>query len=141
MIELPDSFWEVRYVGARYPGSPAVLARPGLADGANCQLFAYEVLRHFGYDPPDLRSSELWEDSGSTRHVTAPRPLDLVLVNASKDAWGAHIGVWAGEDRGEGQVVHLCAEAGRPALWTLAMFAARPSYRELVGFKRVTGRA
>jgi hypothetical protein len=134
MIELPDSFWEVRYVGARYPGSPAVLARPGLADGANCQLFAYEVLRHFGYDPPDLRSSELWDDTDSTQRVAVPRPLDLVLVNSSKDAWGAHVGVWADDDR----VLHLCAETGRPALWGLAQFAARPSYRELVGYKRVT---
>jgi hypothetical protein len=140
MIELPDSFWEVRYVGARYPGSPAVLARPGLADGANCQLFAYEVLRHFGYDPPDLRSSELWDDVKSTQRVAVPRPLDLVLVNSSQDAWGAHIGVWAGQHGGEDKVLHLCAEARRPALWTLAMFAARPSYRELIGFKRVTAR-
>ena len=136
MIELPDSFWEVRYVGARYPGSPAVLARPGLADGANCQLFANEVLRHFGYDPPDLRSSQLWGDTESTQLVTVPRPLDLVLVNRTKDAWGAHIGVWAGDD----QVLHLCADLGKPALWTLRMFAARPSYRELVGYKRVTAR-
>jgi len=136
MIELPDSFWEVRYVGARYPGSPAVLANPGLADGANCQLFAFEVLRHFGYDPPDLRSSELWDDTESTQRVVVPRPLDLVLVNSSKDAWGAHIGLWAGDD----SVLHLCAEAGRPALWSLAMFTARPSYRELVGYKRVTTR-
>ena len=137
MIELPDSFWEVRYVGARYPGSPAVLARPGLADGANCQLFAYEVLRHFGYDPPDLRSSELWDDTAATQQVAVPRALDLVLVNSSKDAWGAHVGVWVDED----QVLHLCAEAGKPALWTLGMFAARPSYRELVGYKRVIHRS
>jgi hypothetical protein len=136
MIELPDSFWEVRYVGARYPGSPVVLARPGLVDGANCQLFAYEVLRHFGYDPPDLRSSELWDDIESTQRVVAPRPLDLVLVNSSKDPWGAHMGVWAGDD----QVLHLCAETDKPALWSLAQFATRPSYRELVGYKRVTTR-
>ncbi|MGB3444100.1 MAG: hydrolase [Actinophytocola sp.] len=138
MIELPDSYWEVRYVGARYPGAPAVLARPGLVDGANCQLFAYEVLRHFGYDPPDLRSSELWADTGSTQRVTVPRQLDLVLVNSSNDAWGAHVGVWAGKDAGDDKVLHLCAETGRPALWSLAMFAVRPSYRELVGYKRVT---
>jgi hypothetical protein len=141
MIELPDSFWEVRYVGARYPGSPAVLARPGLADGANCQLFAYEVLRHFGYDPPDLRSSELWDDTVSTQRVAVPRPLDLVLVNSSNDPWGAHVGVWAGTDAHDDRVLHLCAETGRPALWSLAQFAARPSYRELVGYKRVTSRS
>lgn len=134
MIELPDTFWEVRYVGARYPGSPGVRARPGLDEGANCQLFAYEVLRHFGLAPPELRSSELWSDTLTTQRVSVPRPLDLVLVNTTPDPWGAHVGVWAGDD----QVLHLCAEVGRPALWSLEMFAARPSYRALVGFKRVT---
>jgi hypothetical protein len=133
MIELPDAFWEVRYVGARYPGAPAVRARPGLVDGANCQLFAYEVLRHCGLMPPELRSSELWLDTSVTQRVAVPRPLDLVLLNTSRDAWGAHVGVWAGDDK----VLHLCAEVGRPALWNLAMFAVRPSYRTLVGFKRV----
>jgi len=136
MIELPDTYWEVRYVGARYPGSPAVSSRPGLGEGANCQLFAFEVLRHFGLAPPELRSSELWTDTATTQRVTVPRPLDLVLVNTSQDPWGAHIGVWAGDDK----VLHLCAEVGRPALWNMAMFAARPSYRILVGFKRVTAR-
>lgn len=133
MIELPDAFWEVRYVGARYPGAPVVRKFPGLEEGANCQLFAYEVLHHFGLAPPELRSSELWADTTATHRVTAPRPLDLVLFNATRDAWGAHVGVWAGDD----QVLHLCGEVGRPALWTLAMFAARPSYRVLIGFKRV----
>jgi hypothetical protein len=136
MIELPDTFWEVRYVGARYPGSTAVRKRPGLTEGANCQLFAYEVLRYCGLTPPELRSSELWTDTSTTQRVTVPRPLDLVLLNTTRDAWGAHVGVWAGEDK----VLHLCAEVGHPALWNLAMFAARPSYRELVGFKRVTAR-
>ena len=134
MIELPDTYWEVRYVGARYPGSPAVRSHPGLDDGANCQLFAYEVLRHFGLAPPELRSSELWTDTAATQRVTVPRPLDLVLLNTANDPWGAHIGVWAGDEK----VLHLCAEEGRPALWNMAMFAARPSYRTLVGFKRVT---
>lgn len=136
MIELPDTFWEVRYVGARYPGSQVVRTRPGLAEGANCQLFAYEVLRHFGLEPPELRSSELWSDTVATQRVTVPRPLDLVLVNTTRDPWGAHIGVWAGDDK----VLHLCAEVGHPVLWNLAEFAARPSYRVLVGFKRVTER-
>ncbi|HYQ64944.1 hydrolase [Actinophytocola sp.] len=134
MIELPDAYWDVRYVGARYPGAPVVRERPGLAEGANCQLFAFEVLRHFGLNPPELRSSELWTDTSATQRVTVPRPLDLVLVNTTRDPWGAHIGVWAGDD----QVLHLCAEVGRPTLWNLATFAARPSYRTLVGFKRVT---
>ncbi|MBB6397480.1 cell wall-associated NlpC family hydrolase [Actinomadura coerulea] len=109
---------------------------PGLADGANCQLFAYEVLTLFGFDPPDLRSSELWADADFTEPVAAARPYDLVLFNPTQDAWGAHVGVVAGAD----QILHLCAEVGHPAVWSWQEFRARPRYRTLVGIKRVTRR-
>src|SRR5207245_2022659 len=121
------------HVGARFPGSPAVVRHPGLADGANCQLFAYEVLRYFEYRPPALRSSELWADTDSTARVTVAAPCDLVLLNATNGAWGAHVGVWAGDD----QILHLSAEVGHPAVWALRDFAARRRYRTLVGIKRV----
>ncbi|MGW1025700.1 hydrolase [Streptomyces sp. NPDC002577] len=135
--QLPSSLWSVPYVGHRFPGSPAVARRPGLAAGANCQLFAYEVLRHFGLAPPDVRSSDLWSDTRSTIRVPKARPLDLLLFNATDDAYGAHVGVWSSE----GQVLHLCAEAGRPAVWDMAEFAGRERYQVLVGIKRVTSRA
>lgn len=133
LSRLPTEFWDVEYVGDRYPGSPAVTARPGLDAGANCQLYAYAVLRHLGLEPPDLRSSDLWSDTSATARVTVPKPLDLVLVNRSADPWGAHVGVWAADDR----ILHLCAEVARPAVWTMADFAARERYGVLVGFKRV----
>jgi hypothetical protein len=136
--DLPSAFWSVPYVGSRFPGSPAVAARPGLAAGANCQLFAYEVLRHFGLTPPALRSSDLWTDTRATVRVPAARPLDLMLFNATADPYGAHVGVRVDE----GRVLHLCAEVGRPAVWEPAEFAARERYRVLVGIKRVNaGRA
>ncbi|MEV4003409.1 hypothetical protein [Actinomadura sp. NPDC049753] len=137
MLEkLPDGLWATRYVGARFPGAPPVAERPGLADGANCQLFAYEVLRMLGLDPPDLRSSELWADAEFTERVTTPRPLDLVLFNATQNAWGAHVGIVAGDD----QILHLCAEVGHPAVWSWQEFEDRPRYRTLVGIKRVMRR-
>jgi cell wall-associated NlpC family hydrolase len=133
LARLPDAWWHVRYDGARFPGSPAVAARPDITEGANCQLFAYAVLAFFGLDVPAVRSSELWADTEATRRVTIARPLDLVLVNATGDPYGAHVGVWAGEDR----ILHLAAEAGRPAVWRMRDFAARRRYRTLVGVKRV----
>lgn len=135
--QLPAAFWIVPYRGSRFPGSPSVAARPGLAMGANCQPFAYEVLRHFGFAPPPLRSSELWADTQATVRVPVAQPLDLLLFNATDDAYGAHVGLWVDE----GRVLHLCAEAGRPAVWETAEFAARPRYRVLVGVKRVMARA
>jgi hypothetical protein len=65
--------------------------------------------------------------------VPAARPLDLMLFNATADPYGAHVGVRVGE----GRVLHLCAEVGRPAVWESAEFAARERYRVLVGIKRV----
>jgi hypothetical protein len=131
--KLPAAVWTTPYVGRRFPGSRSVAEKPGLAEGANCQFFAYEVLRHFGLDVPAWRSSDLWADTELTERVAVPRPLDLALFNADHEPWGAHVGVVVGEVR----ILHLCAEVGRPAVWTLEEFAARERYRTLLGFKRV----
>lgn len=130
---LPAEFWTVRYEGSRFPGAAAVAARPGLAAGANCQLYAYEVLRHFGLNPPDLRSSELWSDTEATVRVPVAHPLDLVLFNSTASAYGAHVGVHVGDDA----ILHLCAEVGQPAVWGAADFAARERYGVRLGAKRV----
>lgn len=136
LARLPEWVWETPYVGRRFPGSRAVAEKPGLAEGANCQLFAFEVLRHWAIDVPAWRSSDLWDDTELTERVAHARPLDLVLFNATDDAWGAHVGVVVGE----GRVLHLSAEAGRPVVWGMADFATRDRYRTLIGFKRVLRR-
>ncbi|MDQ0604870.1 cell wall-associated NlpC family hydrolase [Streptomyces canus] len=134
--QLPAVYWTVPYVSSRFPGSSEVADLPRLEEGANCQLFAYAVLRHFGLAPPDLRSSELWADTQATVRVSAAQPLDLVLFNATDDAYGAHVGVWVNE----GHVLHLCAEIGRPVVWEMAEFVKRQRYRVLIGIKRVIDR-
>ncbi|WP_277436267.1 hydrolase [Streptomyces sp. SPB162] len=131
---LPAHFWAVPHVGSRFPGSAAVSRLPGLAAGANCQLFAYEVLRHFGLAPPPLRSSDLWDDTAATVRVPVAQPLDLLLFNGTHDPYGAHVGVCVEDDA----VLHLCAEVGHPAVWALADFAARERYRVLIGAKSVS---
>ncbi|MGW9525098.1 hydrolase [Streptomyces diastaticus] len=133
LADLPADLWTVPYVGARHPGSPATAARPVAARGANCQLYAYEVLRRFGRRVPPLRSAELWADRTATFPVPHPEPLDLLLFSPDGSAYGAHVGLWMAEDT----ILHLCREVGRPAVWSRADFAARARYRELVGIKRV----
>ena len=64
-----------------------------------------------------------------------PEPLDLMLYNKTADPFGAHVAVWMAP----GEILHLCHEIGVPAIWTPAMFAARPRYATLIGLKRVTG--
>lgn len=133
LAQLPTEYRRVRYVGARFPGSRLVGANPGLTNGANCQAFAYEVLRYLGLAPPPHRSSELWADTETTMRVRTADLLDLVLFNSTDRAWGAHVGVWVGDER----VLHLCAEIGRPAVWPMGEFATRRRYQVLIGVKRL----
>jgi hypothetical protein len=129
MDGLPDSFWTVPYAGRMIPGfRPDV----GLSEGANCQRYAYAVLDHFGRHVSPLRSDELWHDTESTCRVDAWEPLDLLLFSPNHDPFGAHVGLFAGDDK----VLHLCAEVGLPALWEVAEFAKRDRYRVVIGAKR-----
>ena len=127
--DLPAWMWEVPFVPDRYPGA---VPRAGLRAGGNCQLFAYEVLACFGFSVPDLRSAELWRDTEHTAVVLTPRPLDLALFHDRQQAYGAHVGVVVSGT----EVLHLCPEEGRPAVWTWEQFAATPRYAHLVGIKR-----
>ncbi|WP_197675889.1 C40 family peptidase [Micromonospora auratinigra] len=117
------------YDGRRHPLREPV--EPPTA-GANCQRYASAVLALFGRAVPRLRSRELWTDP-RLRTVAVPRPLDLVLFNPTGDPYGAHVGVVLGDD----EVLHLCREVGRPAVWSYAAFRRRPRYRTLLGARRV----
>jgi len=101
--------------------------------GANCQAFAYALLRHFGRAISDFRSSDLWDDVRETERVRDLEPLDLLLFNRTADPYGAHVGVWLGE----GRVIHLAKRVGLPAVWPLERFAREPGYEVVIGAKRV----
>ena len=126
---IPPWFWDVPSVGAHYPGA---VPREALSTGANCQLFAYEVLAVHGFVVAHLRSDELWLDTASTTQVPVPQPLDLVLFKKDGDPYGAHVGLAVAHD----EVLHLCKEVGRPALWPWSGFADRPRYAVVIGYKR-----
>jgi hypothetical protein len=128
---LPPHFWSVRYDGEVTPKN----ALERMNETANCVVYAYEVLAHFGREVPPFWSSELWADMASTRIVDKPEPLALMLFAAEPVAYAAHVGVYVGE----GLVLHLCKEVGEPVVWPLREFAARDRYRTLVGIKRVLG--
>lgn len=125
--QLPAWWWDIPYDGALHPGTGR-----DLRDGANCQRFAYAVLALFGRVVPPLWSSELWTHEGSHK-VQAPfEPLDLLLFNRSPEPFGAHVAVALGE----ATALHLSRRVGRPAVWSLDEFAARPEYAVLIGGKR-----
>jgi hypothetical protein len=126
---IPARFRNVSYNGSSHPGSPKLR---GFRHGANCQHFAYEFLRHFGFFVPNLRSSELWADRKFSKRVRRLRRFDLVLFNRRRASWGARVGVYLGD----GTVLHLCKSVGRPAVWTFDDFAERREYRTMLGAKR-----
>jgi len=129
----PESLWSTPYVAAAVPGRGHFATWLG---GSNCQSFAYGVVSLFGLVVPPLRSSELWADADATVAVEEPKCLDLVLLNSTKDSWGAHVGVWMTPD----EILHLCAEVGYPTVWSQREFASRPRYETIVGYKRTTER-
>ncbi|MEM6831949.1 MAG: cell wall hydrolase, partial [Bacteroidota bacterium] len=90
-IEIPQYFFETKYNGQHYPGAQGV---NGLKGGANCQVFVYQLLIHFGYNPlPDFRSSELWEDTAFTEKVNDIKAMDILFWNNTNESWGAHVGL------------------------------------------------
>ena len=134
VLEIPASLMDVRYNGAHFPGAPGVC---GVEGGANCQQFAYTLLRHHGRDVPEFRSSELWSDRLHTERVDGSfLPLDLLLWHDRDDAWGAHVGVYVGDDC----AIHLARSVGVPVVWALSAFEERPEYRVFIGAKRVRPR-
>ena len=127
--DIPKRFWQVTYDQAHDPNSPVL--NP-MADGANCQNFAYELLKHFGRHVPYFRSSNLWEDTEHTTIADEPRALDLLLFNRTRNAWGAHVALHVGD----GQAIHLSKKIGAPVVWPLARFHEQPEYGVLIGAKR-----
>jgi cell wall-associated NlpC family hydrolase len=129
MLQIPDSFWVVKYNGGNFPRESGAYR---LTDGANCQVFAYAILQHFGITIPPLRSSELWSDTKFTQRVSVFCPLDLILFNRTEAAWGAHVALFVGDNK----AIHLSASEGRPVIWRLEDFALREEYAVLLGGKR-----
>ena len=128
-LTIPAHFLAVRYNAAIHPG----VAYPAdLSTGANCQVFAYTLLAHFGIAFPPLRSSELWADTEHSRVVTEFQPLDLLLFGKTSDAFGAHVAVHVGE----GRAIHLSRAVGLPVEWAIEDFATHENYRVLIGGKR-----
>ncbi len=136
VLNVPKPFMTVRYNGARYPGATSG-ADTDLSTGANCQLFAYALLRHFGLEVPPLRSSELWADTSHTEHVRDLKLLDLLFWNRTPDPWGAHVGVYLGD----GRVVHLTRDVGVAVIWRLDEFGRHGKSQVFLGAKRVLDHA
>jgi cell wall-associated NlpC family hydrolase len=130
-LALPDAFWAMRYSGAHHPGAPQT-EDPLHVGRANCQVFAYTVLRFFGRRVPDLRSSEIWADRAWSQPVERFEPLDLIFWNQTFEPYGAHVGLYWGD----GQALHLARSERAPVVWPLTRFAERARWQVCLGGKR-----
>ncbi len=130
MLDIPNHFLNVPYSAECYPGAEGFSK---LEKGANCQLFAYEIIRYYGGVIPDFRSSELWEDSEYTEFVNTYDLLDLLLFNSVDDSWGAHLGLYIGENK----IMHLSREEGFAKIWSIDDFHNFDRYRIHIGAKRL----
>ena len=130
MIVIPEHFMNVPYSGECYPGAESLSK---LEKGANCQLFAYEIIRYFGGVIPDFRSSELWEDSDYTELVNTYETFDLLLFNDVSDSWGSHVGLYIGENK----IIHLSKEEGFAKVWDIEKYLNCDKYKILIGAKRL----
>jgi len=131
-VKVPDAFWTIPYCTDRIPG---VANQSDLSLGANCQVFAYAVLKENGLLVPNVRSSELWSDTHYSKVVTDFMPLDLMLYNSRDTAYGAHVAVYLGD----GDVIHLSLQNGKPEIISHEKLLMNKKYPCFVGAKRIIG--
>jgi len=129
---IPDYFFEVQYNTKRIPG---VEDQSDLSLGANCQVFAYELLRVNGLQVKNHRSSELWEDECYSTHIKNFQALDLMLYNKTKQAYGAHLAVYLGASR----VIHLSKDIGKAEITYHESLLKQAKYAHFIGAKRIGG--
>lgn len=130
IVNIPQYFFAVNYQVERIPG---VNNQSDLSLGANCQVFAYELLRVNGLAVANDRSSELWGDECYSKRVTEFEPLDLMLYSPNGEAFGAHVGVYIGD----GNIIHLSLQNGQSEIIPHLRMLDNIKYSSFVGAKRI----
>lgn len=129
-ITIPQIFYEVTYQSKRIPGVPN---QEDLSLGANCQVFAYELLHVNGVKVPNVRSSELWADTQFSFVPDRFKALDLMLYNATPQAYGAHVAVYIGA----GNVMHLSLKNYKAQIIAHSEMLTQAEYAIFIGAKRI----
>lgn len=129
-IYIPIDFFHIKYNESNSP-----LHQKGniFRTGANCQLFVYTFLHHFGSPFLTFRSSDLWHDRVYTRKVKKMKMFDLILFNKTNDPYGAHVGVCIGENK----IFHLLKQVSYPTVWEISEFKKYDKYKIVIGIKRL----
>lgn len=128
-IKLPDWFMDIIY-------NPKIFPNWELHDckknGANCQVYAYEILRLNWKNVPDLRSSEMWVDNKFSFEVHNYEELDLIFFNNSSESYWAHVWLYIWDNK----VLHNTNKTGWVEIWNLEQFKNYEDYQFILWWKR-----
>lgn len=129
-ISIPSWLMDISYNGRIIPnGTTHNMAKTG----ANCQVFAFYLLRSHDLIVPEYRSSELWADTEFSTLISDNfQPLDMLFFHKTPNSYGAHVAVYIGNN----QAIHLSKQEGKPVIWEMDVFFQCPKYQFLLGGKR-----
>lgn len=128
-IKIPNWIMDIKYNSKIFPNWKK---HDFIKNWANCQVYAYELLRFNWKIVPDLRSSELWKDTEYSVEVIDYKPLDLLFFNNTNKSWWAHVGLYIWNNK----VLHNTNKIWKPVIWGLDFFGKYDEYRILLWGKR-----
>lgn len=128
-LKIPDWFMEIKYNPKIFPNWKI---HDYKKDGANCQVFAYEILRLNWKNIPDLRSSEMWEDAYFSKEVDSYIPWDLLFFSSNNQSWWAHVWLYIWNNK----VIHNTNKTWWVEIWDLEDFKQYEEYKNLLWWKR-----
>lgn len=137
-ILIPSTLMTLSYNGKIFPKEEPLLENNYTLEvlrqtGANCQIFAYLLLRHYDFIVPNYRSSELWADTEFSKEIQENyEPLDILFFNKTSESYGAHLAVYIGNNK----AIHLSKTNNMPVIWDIETFFEDARYTVLLGGKR-----
>lgn len=128
-IKILDWIMDIKYNPKIFPNWEV---HDYIKNGANCQVYAYEILRLNWKNVPDLRSSEMWEDNKFSEKVKSVKILDLLFFNKNNEAWWSHVWLYIWNNK----VIHNTNKTGWVEIWDLEEFKKYEDYKILLWWKR-----
>jgi hypothetical protein len=128
-IKIPKWILEIIYNPKIFPNWEV---HDYVKDGANCQVFAYEILKFNWKKVPDLRSSEMWADNKISFEVHDFEKLDLIFFNNSTESYWAHVWLYIWNNK----VIHNTNKTWWVEIWDLEEFRKYEDYQFILWWKR-----
>lgn len=129
-IKFPERYMDIVYNPSIVPDKKE---KNIINTGANCQVYAYELLRFNNKNIPDYRSRELWEDTIYSNIVSWEyQPLDILFFNKELNPYGAHLGIYIWDNK----VLHNSKDIWKSSIFELNNFKEIGKYKICIWAKR-----